>query len=84
MFPVKTNFRNQNKTDLSCKLCTINISGQKHQLRYPVLQKFLPELSQTDVKYSDLFSNVDRQLKLAKLYVKISKTREVILEGLQK
>ena len=84
MFPVKTNFRNQNKTDLSCKLCAINISDQEHQLKCPVLQKFLPELSQTDVKYSDLFANVDKQLKLAKLYVKIAKTREIILEGLQK
>ena len=32
MFPVKTNFRNKYKLDLSCEFCRVGKSDQEHQL----------------------------------------------------
>ena len=82
MFAVKSNFKNKYKVDQSCELCKINESNQEHQLSCPVLIKFLPELSLTNVQYKDLFGNVDKQLKFIKVYSKIARQREIFLERL--
>ena len=82
MFPVKMNFKNNHKSDLNCKLCIINVSDQEHQLSCPILKSMIPELSQTNIKYQDLFGNIESQLKFIKIYTKIERMREVLLENL--
>ena len=42
------------------------------------MRRFLPELTSTTVKYTDIFGNVDKQLAAVKLFAKISKQREII------
>ena len=83
MFPVKMNFKNSHKSDLNCKLCIINVSDQEHQLLCPILKRMIPELSETDIKYQDLFGNIKSQLKFIKIYSKIERIREVLLDSLK-
>ena len=82
MFPVKTNFRNKYKLDLSCEFCRVGKSDQEHQLSCPVIMKFLPEVEKSKVRYQDLFGSAEKQLKFVKIYTKVSRQREVLLERL--
>jgi hypothetical protein len=81
MFPVKINFRN-NYLNLSCEYCNLQNCDQEHQLSCHVMKKFIPELTNTKVKYQDLFGSVDKQLSFIKLYTKIARQREILLESL--
>ena len=83
MFPVKTNFRHKYSADLNCEYCKIQLCDQKHQLSCSVMKKFVPELTYTSVKYNDLFGSADKQLIFIKLYSKVARQREVLLESLQ-
>ena len=82
MYPVKANFKNNHKNDLSCKFCAVGESDQQHQLKCAVLTKFIPELTNSDSKYEDIFGSADDQLKVVKLFKKITKQREILLEAL--
>ena len=82
MFPVKTNFRTKYKLNLCCEFCGIGTSDQEHQLSCPVIIKFLPEIADSKVRYKDLFGNAEKQLKFIKIYTKIERQREVLLESL--
>ena len=62
-------------------ICRIEICDQEHQLNCAVMRRFLPELTSTTVKYTDIFGNVDKQLAAVKLFSKISKQREIIDEN---
>ena len=80
--PVKNNFRTKYKLNLCCEFCGIGISDQEHQLSCPVINKFLPEIADSNVIYQDLFGNAEKQLKFIKIYTKIARQREVLLESL--
>ena len=82
MYPVKANFKNKYKGDLSCEFCAMDNSDQPHQLNCAVLKKFIPELSNSSVKYEDIFSSADRQLEAIKLFSKITKQRKILAEAL--
>ena len=47
-----------------------------------VITKFIPELSDSNVKYDDIFGSTDDQLTVVKLFKKITKQREILLEAL--
>ena len=82
MFPVKTNFKTKYNSDLSCEFCRIGKSDQEHQLICPVIIKFLPEIENTNVQYKDLFGSEKKQLQFIKVYTKVARQREVLLESL--
>ena len=56
----------------------------EHQLSCIVLKKFIPELENTSIVYEDIYSNVNKQLAAVKLFVKIFKQKEIILEAMGK
>ena len=82
MFPVKTNFRSKYKLNLACEFCSIGTSDQEHQLSCPVIRNFLPDIVDSNVRYQDLFGNTEKQLQFIKIYTKIARQREVLLESL--
>ena len=82
MYPVPANYRNQYNGNLKCRLCKMEDSDQEHELTCRLLGKFVPELSTTDVKYSDIFGNVDQQVKATKLYRRIIDKRQYLEETL--
>ena len=82
-YPVKANLKNKYRNDLLCNLCKSAISDQQHLLECLVLRRFVPELRNTKVKYSDIFSpNLEAQLAAVKLFGLIDRQREIVLEAL--
>ena len=82
-YPVKANLKNKYRQNLACFLCNSSSCDQQHLMTCVVLRKFVPDLINTKVKYSDIFSdNVDKQLAAVKLFDIIDKQRERLLETL--
>ena len=82
-YPVKCNLKNKYRDNLSCFLCNSSVCDQQHLMTCVVLRKFVPEMRNTSVNYSDIFSeNVDNQLAAVKLFNLIDKQRERLLETL--
>ena len=82
-YPVKANLKNKYRQNLACFLCNSSSCDQQHLMTCAVLRKFVPDLINTKVKYSDIFSdNVDKQLAAVKLFDIIDKQRERLLEAL--
>ena len=82
MYPVKLNFKKKYKGDLLCEFCVLEESSQQHQLKCAVLAKFVPEIADSNVEYIDIFGSVDDQLAAVKLFAKITKQRNHLLEVL--
>ena len=82
-YPVKANLKNKYRQNIACFLCHSSVCDQQHLMTCAVLRKFVPDLRNTKVKYSDIFShNVDNQLAAVKLFDLIDKQRERLLETL--
>ena len=83
-FPVKRNFRNKYRdSDLFCELCKMEESHEEHLTRCIVLKKFIPELNTSpSPDYKDIFSNIQDQLKIVKVFLKIKRQREILFEAL--
>ena len=80
----KRNFKNQYAQDMSCDLCRIELCTTEHLLSCIVIKKFIPEIDNTSVVYEDIYSDVNKQLAAVKLFVKIFKQKEIILEAMGK
>ena len=85
MYKVKNNFKNQYQNqELSCDICTIDIDTQEHLLNCKVLEHLVPEIElRKHIKYQQLFGNSNEIIKIAKLFIKICKVREIILKDLK-
>ena len=84
MDPSKSNFRKQHEPDLFCDLCRISLCTPQHQLECVVLKKFVPELQMTNVTHEDIFSDVNNQLKAVKIFMKVFRQREIVMDALRK
>ena len=84
MDPTKSNFRKQHEPDLFCDLCRISLCTPQHQLSCVVMRKFVPELLTTDVVYEDIFGDVNKQLSAIRIFMKVSRQREIVLDALRK
>ena len=62
--------------DLICELCKTEIDDQKHLFKCPVIESMVPELKNTDIKYENIFGNIDEMILVAKLLKKICSARE--------
>ena len=76
MINVKCNFKS-NYEDSSCDLCDINLSqNQNHLLECDTIINNCPQLYENrDSLYSDLFMEVKKQVKVAKLFKEVLKTK---------
>ena len=84
MVDVKINFKNKYSTaNLRCRLCHGEDESQEHLLDCNVLILNCLELyNDSDVQYEDIFSeNVAKMLSAVRLFSKVLKTRDTLLEN---
>ena len=84
MDPAKSNFKKQHEPDLFCDLCRISLCTPQHQLSCVVMRKFVPDWLNTDVVYEDIFGDVNKQLIAIRIFMKVARQKEVILDALRK
>ena len=73
------------KFNLICDLCNSQICDQEHLLQCNILKMKVPELdSNTKVKYSDIFGDIESIIPAIKLMAKVIKRREELLEEIWK
>ena len=75
---IKNNFKSKYKDDLSCRTCDSGLlEDEQHLLLCSGLQI---EDDVSSVKYDDIFSDLKSQIKTTKMYMKILRKREIVLE----
>ena len=78
MVPVKANYKNQYKDDLTCLLCnTGSEESQEHIINCPELLNSI-EVDKS-IKYEDIFDTLDKQVRAVQYISKIMKVREIKL-----
>ena len=75
---IKNNFSSQYKNNLDCNLCHVKVCSQEHLLHCIELTKHVQVPS--DIDYSDLFRNTDKQLKIIKVFRQLLIMRELLIE----
>ena len=82
---IKTNYRNM-FGDMGCRLCGDSEveESQSHQLDCITLINSCPDLyNDSIVNYDDIYSDIDKQLRATKLFEKVLKVRDKIVEEKQ-
>ena len=81
MLDCKTNFQNQYEEDLSCRFCKDKnkLEDEDHILQCTVLNN-----DKTDVKFSDVFGNIDQQYKAVQVFKTVMRRRKFYLKIMQK
>ena len=75
---LKNNFKSKYKDDLSCRTCD---SGVREDEQHLLLCSGLNiEDDASSVKYDDLFSNLKSQIEATKIYMKILRKRDIMLD----
>ena len=77
---IKNNFSSQYKNNLACNLCHVQVCSQEHLLHCIKLTKHVQVPS--DIDYSDLFRNTDKQLKIVKVFRQLLRMRELLMNKL--
>ena len=79
MLPVKTNFPTMWKKDVACRICKscVQFESQEHLLLCPELRKYVDV--EDGVKYRDIFDHPDKQFKLVKIFRKLVRQQEILL-----
>ena len=73
-------FQNQYEEDMSCRSCKDKSNeDEDHILRCTVLNN-----ETYDVKFSDVYGNIDQQYKAVQVYKTVMRRRKVYLEIMQK
>ena len=82
MLDVKKNSPSLWNNVLTCRICKdeIEIESQEHLLRCKEIQKHVDIPS--NIKYSDIFSHVDKQIEVVRIFKKIERQREILLNCL--
>ena len=77
MIDCKTNFQNQYEEDLSCRIFKdMRYSeDEDHILTCTVLNN-----DKYDVKFSDVYGDIDHQYNVVQVYKKVTRRRKVYLE----
>ena len=74
---IKANFPTQYGSNLACELCQVAICCQEHILSCVRLKQHVDIPS--DICYSDIFENTDKQLRITRVFAKLLRTREILL-----
>ena len=77
MVDLKRNFSNKYGSDLACRLCKVQVECQEHILKCEVLKEKV-DIS-VNIVYEDIFNNVDKQLKVVKVFKNLLREREILL-----
>ena len=77
MLDVKNKFANKYDTDIGYKLCKAQVESQQHLLKCDTLAAKVN--IHEEIAYEDIFKGVDKQLVVVKVYKKLFREREIIL-----
>ena len=81
---INPNPHSSNNYNLFCKLCKSQISDQQHLLKCSILVEKVPELkTNSKVKYDDIFGDIEKIIPAIKLFSKVVKMREELLEEIE-
>ena len=84
MYNVKSNYKGQYINNMSCKLCKSATCDQRHLMDCSILKNEVPELkNNSEVQYNHLFASDDKYVLAIKLFNKIIRKREELLEEQQ-
>ena len=77
---VKSNFKKQYQNDMTCRICCdpLSYENEIHTFSCDSLTLGLP--LNTDVKFEHIFGSLQQQIQAAKLYTKLIKKRNLIME----
>ena len=76
---IKANFTSQyGNNNIACDLCDVAVCCQEHLLSCVKLKTHVDIPG--DACYSDLYRNTDRQLEIVRIFKKLLRTRELLLE----
>ena len=77
MVDCKSNFEGQFREDMSCRACKVvgSVEDEDH-----ILSCFVLKLDSHDVKFSDVYGNMDQQYKATQVFKKILRRRKVYLD----
>ena len=73
MVDVKSNFKNQYGSDLTCDFCRVE-DTQSHLL---LCKEVSTGIDTSKVQYNDIFDDIDKQERIAKILHKILKQRDL-------
>ena len=80
MYNVKANFPGNHLFNMICDLCKASTCDQRHLMSCSVLKQEVAELKNTQIKYSHLFSSIEKIVPAINLFSAIDKKREEMLE----
>ena len=69
--------------NLLCELCKSQISDQQHLIKCSILVEKVPELTNTTIKYGDIFGDIEKIVPAIKLFSNVIKMREELLEEIE-
>ena len=81
MVDLKRNFSNKYGDDIACRTCHVQVECQEHILKCERLRERIDVPK--DVTYEDLFKDVDKQLEITKLFKKLLREREILMNSRQ-
>ena len=73
---IKKNFSSQYENNMLCNLCKVQVDSQEHLLSCVKLGSCVEIPS--DVEYSDIYKNTDKQVKIVKIFKKLLRAREIL------
>ena len=80
MTNVKSNFSSKFQQNLSCMFGCIAEENQNHLLDCESIQNRMEDKSElAEIKYSDLFQEIEQQVQITRTYAKIFKIREELI-----
>ena len=81
---LKENFKSSYQKNMWCRTCFLFSESQSHLLQCPaIVMKLKNEIDFNSIEYSMLFSTIENQVKIAKIYTVILKTRLDLIEELR-
>ena len=81
---LKENFKSSYQKNMWCRTCFLFNESQSHLLQCPaIVKKLKNEIDFKSIQYSMLFSTIDDQVKIAKIYTVILKARLDLIEELR-
>ena len=81
MVDLKRNFSIKYGDDIACRTCHVLVECQEHILKCERLRERIDVPK--DVTYEDLFKDVDKQLEITKLFKKLLREREILMNSRQ-
>ena len=72
MIEIKHNFKSKYGDNLKCSLCESHIEDQENMLTCP---EIISEVKTSEIKYSDIYGDLDKQVAAIKVWKVVLKVR---------